>query len=368
MGAPTEARAAAVMNRKMPLPEAAPPALTYASVGIRQDEVAVALGRLLRAARYQAPSASGSVVKLPGHYAGVVRLGPTCVALTTDNVGTKMLLARTLDRWEEVGEDVVAVNVNDLSAVGARPSAFVDYIAVQTPVPSIFEAIGRGIGRGLKASRCALVGGETSVVPDLVKSVDLSGTAMGFFPKGRSPVTGAGLRAGDVLLGLPSSGFHSNGYTLIRRLVEEYAVDITRPLPGDTLPLGQRLLAPTRIYTRPLEALLDAGLPVALAHISGRGLRNLIRLTQKLQFVLDRLPPMPPLFRWMADLSQLSPDELYQTFNMGTGFIAVVRASKVEQALKVLAKAGEPGARILGTMGKGHGVVLPELGVRYDSY
>lgn len=342
--------------------------LTYAQAGVRQDEVAVALGRLLAGARYSAPPSSGKVLKLPGHYAGLLRIGRETVAITTDNVGTKLLLARTLDRWEEVGEDVVAVNVNDLAAVGARPSALVDYIAVQTPIPYIFEGIGRGIGRGLKEARCNLVGGESSVVPDLVKSVDLSGTALGFFPPGRAPVTGAGLKPGDALIGLPSSGFHANGYTLLRRLIEEYSIEITEPLPGDTVTLGHRLLAPTRIYTRPVEALCDAGLALGLAHISGRGVRNLVRLNGKVQFTLDDLPEPTGIFRWIRELSQLSTSELYQTFNMGLGFVIAVRAKEVDRALALLRKAGEKGARILGHIDRGRGVSLGALGVRYDSY
>jgi phosphoribosylformylglycinamidine cyclo-ligase len=342
--------------------------ITYAQAGVRHDEVAVALGRLLAAARYTAPPSSGRPLKLPGHYAGLVRIGRETVAITTDNVGTKLLLARTLDRWEEVGEDVVAVNVNDLAAVGARPAALVDYIAVQTPIAHVFEGIGKGIARGLKEARCNLVGGESSVVPDLVKSVDLSGTALGFFPRGRAPVTGAQLKVGDVLLGLPSSGFHANGYTLLRRLIEEYAVDITAPLPGDSVPLGQRLLAPVRIYTRAVEALCDAKLPVAFAHISGRGVRNLVRLSGKVQFTLDRLPAPSGLFRWVQDLSQLTSSELYQTFNMGIGFVVAVRPTKVEQALAVLRRSGEKGASVIGKVERGRGVLLAADGTRFESY
>ncbi|MDE1821724.1 MAG: phosphoribosylformylglycinamidine cyclo-ligase [Euryarchaeota archaeon] len=342
--------------------------VTYAQTGVRQDLVALALSKLLEGTKGRIPPGSGEPLKLPGHFAGIVRIGRESVALTTDNVGTKLLLARTLDRWEEVGEDVVAVNVNDLSAVGARPSALVDYIAVQSPVPSVFEALGRGIGRGLKEACCHLVGGETSVVPDLVKSLDLSGTALGFFPKGRAPVTGEKLRPGDVLLGLSSSGFHANGYTLLRRLIEENAIDITRPLPGDPMPLGERLLAPTRIYTRPVEALLAARLPLALAHISGRGLRNLIRLNPKVQFTLDALPPLEGIFRWVADLSRLPTEELYQTFNMGIGFVLAVRPNHVERSLSVLRRSGGKDARVIGRVEKGRGVYLPNEGVRYDSY
>ena len=157
----------------------------------------------------------------------------------------------------------------------------------------MFAQVGRGIDRGLAAARCHLLGGESAVVPELVHGTDLGGTAIGFFPRGRSPVLGAAIRAGDLLIGIPSSGVHANGMTLARRLLRERGVPLRAPRPGGSRPLGEELLAPTRIYVAASEAV--AGLPgvTGFAHISGGGVRNLVRLSPKLRFVLEDWPPAP---------------------------------------------------------------------------
>ena len=164
---------------------------TYARAGVDRSAVAKALAALLRESGYRPPPSHGRLLDLPGHYAGLVRIGRETIAVTTDTVGTKTLLAAQLSSWEGVGEDLVQVNVNDLAAVGARPSVLVDCILCVAPDPVSFAAIGRGIQRGLRKGGLALAGGETAVVPEIVKGVDLGGTAVGFFPPGRAPVTGA---------------------------------------------------------------------------------------------------------------------------------------------------------------------------------
>ena len=192
---------------------------SYARSGVDRASVKRGLAALLGAVSYRPPSSSGRVVDVPGHFAGMVRIGRETIAITTDTVGTKVLLAEETGRWEGMGEDVVAVNVNDLAAVGARPCGFVDCISLARPRAPVLAAIGRGLDRGLRESRCALLGGETAVVPDLVSGTDLGGTAIGFFPHRRQPVLGDRIRPGDQIIGIPSSGFHANGYTLVRRLV-----------------------------------------------------------------------------------------------------------------------------------------------------
>lgn len=342
--------------------------LTYRSVGVDHRAVARSLGSFLRAVHPPRPRGHGRLQLGPGHFSGLVRVGKETLALTTDGVGTKVLLAERMGRWEEVGEDLVAVNVNDLSAVGARPLALLDYLAVPRPDPRTLRAIGRGLGRGLRKAGCGLVGGETAVVPELHRAPDLSGTALGYFPPGRSPVTGERLRPGDVVLGLPSSGFHANGYTLVRRLVQRAGLPLGSPLPEGGASLGRRLLSPSRIYTRAVEALLAQGLPVGLAHMTGGGVRNLNRLNPRVGFLLDRWPDPSGIFRWVSDLSGLDPEELYQTFNMGVGFVVVVRARSVDRALAVLARAGERPVWVLGKVVDTPGVHLPAHGVRYEGY
>ena len=249
----------------------------------------------------------GRSIPLGGHYAGLIRVGRETIAITTDTVGTKSLLAEALGRWVEIGVDAVAVNVNDLASVGARPAGLVDVISCRQADPDVFADIGRGIDQGLRAARCSLLGGETAIVPELLQGVDVGGTAIGFFPAGRNPVTGARIRPGDVLLGIPSSGLHANGLTLARRIVAESKHGLRAPRPGATKPIGVELLTASRIYVAASEALADLQGTTGFAHISGGGVRNLTRLHRRVQFVLDGWPPARDYFRWLAEVGGSRP-------------------------------------------------------------
>jgi phosphoribosylformylglycinamidine cyclo-ligase len=298
----------------------------------------------------------------------LIRIGRETVAVTTDTVGTKVLLAEELDRWEEVGEDIVGVNVNDLASMGARTAGLVDVILCDRPRAREFREIGRGLGRGLREAECALLGGETAVVPSIVRGVDLGGTAFGFFPRGRSPVTGAQIRPGDVILGIPSVGLHANGFTLVRRLLQRGRVDLRRPRSGGTLPVGRELLRPTRIYTRAADAIADDRGTHGLAHISGGGVRNLVRLNARVCFVLDAWPAPPGVFRWVQELGRISDEEMFQTFNMGIGFVVVAAASRLPRLRRLLSSAGARDTLLLGRVERGTGVELPTYGLKYAGY
>ncbi len=341
---------------------------TYAEAGVDVDLRAAALARLLTTVRYRGPPGRARAPALSGHYAGLARVGRETVALTTDTVGTKVLLAEALGRWEPIGEDAVAVNVNDLAAVGAQPVGLVDVISCRSPDPAVFEAIGRGLDRGLRAARCVLLGGETAVVPELVQSIDVGGTALGCFPRGRRPVTGERIRPGDALVGLPSTGFQLNGYTLVRSMLSATGTDLAGHRPGSSRTLGEELLEPSRIYVAASEAV--AGLPgvVGLAHISGGGVRNLVRLRRSVAYVLDGWPAPAGLFGWVAERGGFSPSELYQTFNMGIGFVVVARPAAEAAVLRRLAAAGYPDARRVGHVESGRGVSVPGAGVSYSGY
>jgi len=341
---------------------------TYAQSGVDRSAVAKALRALLAGVSRPAPASHGRPVDLPGHFAGLLRLGGTLLAATTDTVGTKVLLAEQMDRWEEVGEDLVAINVNDLAAVGARPAGLLDTIVCHRPDPRRFRAIGRGLGRGLAAARCSLLGGETAVVPDLVREIDLGATAIGFFPRGRAPVTGARLRPGDRIVGIPSSGVHANGYSLVRRVLAEAHVDLRRARPGARVPLGVELLRPTRTYSEAIDAIADRPGLRGLCHLSGGGVRNLVRLRPDVRYQLDRWPTVPPLFDWIGTAGGIEPHEMFQTFNMGVGFAAVVDRRSVADVLSRLARHGAPDAREIGRIAAGQGVTLPALGLEYSGY
>jgi len=341
---------------------------TYAQSGVDRTEIGRALSALLGEVHPVADRAHGRPVPLPGHYAGLIRLGRETMAVTTDTVGTKVLLAQQTGRWEEVGEDLVAINVNDLAAVGARTAGIVDTIVCARPDPRRFRAIGRGIDRGLRAARCTLLGGETAVVPDLVHDIDLGATAVGFFPSNRTPVTGRRIAVGDRVLGIPASGAHANGFTLIRRILTETRTPLRRRRPGSRDPIGVELLRPTRTYTSPVDAV--AGLPAVhgLAHLSGGGVRNLVRLRDGVRFDLDAWPPVPPLFDWLSRQGGIAPTEMFQTFNMGIGFALIVASDSGAEILRRLARSGAPDAVEIGRVERGRGVSLPQWGLSYSGY
>jgi len=330
--------------------------------------VSSALATLLSEVSYRPPPSAGHPVKAPGHYAGLVRIGRETIAVTTDTVGTKTKLAAQMGRWEEVGEDIVGVNVNDLASVGARPAGLVDTILCPRPDPEAFRGIGRGLNRGLRVARCALLGGETAVVPEIVDGIDLGATAFGFFPRGRRPVLGASIRPGDRILGVPSAGVHANGLTLVRRLLRERAVDLLRPRPGATKVVGEEILTPTRIYSVVGDAMADLTTTHGLAHLSGGGVRNLVRLHPKVRFTLDHWPDIPPLFGWIQQLGGLSNEEMFQTFNMGIGFVLVVGATRLSETRRRLARAGAPDTVEIGRVERGSGVSLPAYGLSFEGY
>jgi phosphoribosylformylglycinamidine cyclo-ligase len=341
---------------------------TYAASGVDLAGRDVALRALLRAARYRAPTTHGVTLRAPGHYAGLVRLGDVTIAITTDTVGTKVLLAEQLGRWREVGEDLVAINVNDLASVGARPAALVDTILCGAADAAVFGSIGAGLRRGLRAARCSLVGGETALVGEIVRGIDLGATAVGSFPDGRRPVLGGSVRPGDLVLGVPSSGLHANGFTLVRRLMQEARVDLDRRRPGGRGPVGAELLTATRTYSEAADAVADLPGVVGLAHISGGGVRNLTRLNSRVRFRLEAWPEPAGLFSWLQQLGGIDPREMYGTFNMGIGFTVVVRPAAELRVRRALARAGAPDAVRVGRVTPGRGVELPALGLRYDGY
>jgi phosphoribosylformylglycinamidine cyclo-ligase len=248
-----------------------------------------------------------------GAYANLVGFGDYSLALTTDGVGSKVIIAQALGRYETVGIDCVAMNVNDLLCVGAEPIAMVDYIAMQNMDRNIAQEISWGLVKGAKQAGIAIIGGETASMPDTIKGVgdkgfDLAGTALGVV-KSDKIVTGKKIEIGDVVLGFASSGVHSNGLTLARNV-----------LPQN---MWANLLTPTRIYVNEVLSILDKFDVHGMAHITGGGFLNLHRLTNH-GFVLDALPDVPPILKKVQEIGSVSNDEMFRTFNMGVGFCVIV--------------------------------------------
>jgi phosphoribosylformylglycinamidine cyclo-ligase len=266
----------------------------------------------------------------------------------TDGVGTKLLLARELGRHDTIGIDLVAMCVNDIVVTGAEPLFFLDYFATGALDVDAAATVIDGIATGCEQAGCALIGGETAEMPGLYGAgeYDLAGFAVGAVNRS-ALIDGSGIRDGDAVIGLPSSGPHSNGYSLIRHALAQTGTALSEPL-GETT-LGDALLAPTRIYVKPLLALLSRIRVRGLAHITGGGLvENIPRvLPDGLGVELDRTAwAQPGVFGWLQAAGRIAEREMLRTFNCGIGMVVIVRDTDAAEALSVLAGEGEPAVRI----------------------
>jgi phosphoribosylformylglycinamidine cyclo-ligase len=320
----------------------------YAKAGVSQGDADAAVASLVSALAASPPAQSRQVLA-GGHYANVVRLDErTGIALSTDGVGTKLVLAERLGRWDTVGIDCVAMNVNDVVCVGAEPLAMLDYLAVDRADPEVAGAIGVGLARGAELAGIEIVGGELAQLGDIVNGLDLAGACFGVVSLD-ALVTGATIEPGDPVIGLPSSGLHSNGYTLARSALDEI------PLEDDRLgrPLGDVLLEPTEIYVKPIVELLRSSVDVrGLAHITSGGLKNLLRLEADVAYEIDDPLLVPPIFSLIQELGEVGDEEMHEVFNMGCGFCVVVGAADEKPAMKAL-QAHYPDARRIGRATEG---------------
>jgi phosphoribosylformylglycinamidine cyclo-ligase len=316
--------------------------LTYAEAGVDIEDSEAATAALVGAVSGTADTTE---------YAGLVDLGDQYLALATDGVGTKLLVAEAVDDYSTVGIDCVAMNVNDLVAAGVEPAAFVDYLAVDEPSERREAELGEGLAAGAEEAGVALVGGETAVMPEVVKGFDIAGTVAGLatdadlFP-GRA-------EAGDALVGFPSSGIHSNGLTLAREAAKRDG-GYDEPFPHEVYEtVGEALLEPTRIYTHLLGDFREHGVHAA-AHVTGGGWTNLERMGEFHYEVSDPLPAQP-VFDYVQDAGDVSDEEMHRTFNMGTGFVVALPEDDAA------ALASETDGEIIGTVQDGEGVAIRGL-------
>lgn len=267
----------------------------------------------------------------------------------TDGVGTKLKLAIATGKVDTVGIDLVAMCVNDILAQGAEPLFFLDYLATSKLDPERGADIVSGIAAGCRDSCCALIGGETAEMPGMYggEDFDLAGFVVGAAERGRLLPDHDRMAAGDVLIGLASSGVHSNGYSLVRKVVEVAGLDWSDPAPfAPEQSLGDALLAPTRLYVKACLPLIKAGLVNGLAHITGGGLvENPPRMTPKsLNPVIDYSAfELPPVFKWLAETGGIAESEMHRTFNCGIGMLLSVAREDADKALSMLAENGETG-------------------------
>ena len=299
-----------------------------------------------------------------GHYAGLIDIGGNrLLAMHTDGVGTKVLVAQEMRKFDTVGIDCVAMTVNDLICLGAEPVALLDYMALEKEDDELVAQLSRGLVVGATDARVAIVGGETAIVGDLLRGIDgygfdLVSMGVGVVKKG-SLVDGSAIREGDAVVGVASSGLHSNGYTLARRIVSGMNMDEEVEELGETL--GEALLKPTRIYVQPTLDALRRREVHGIAHVTGGAFAKMTRLVGagKLQFKLSRLEEgsAPPIFGFLRREGHLTDAEMYRTFNMGVGLCLVTPRGEVDALLRDYRKLGFDG-REIGVVKRGEGVVV----------
>ncbi|MCF2138211.1 MAG: phosphoribosylformylglycinamidine cyclo-ligase [Candidatus Thorarchaeota archaeon] len=314
------------------------PPKTYAEAGV--DESKVADGLKVIAKYVRKSFGTREVTQDFGHYANTVRVNDELViALSTDGVGSKVIIAEMAGIYDTIGQDCVAMNVNDLICIGAMPVGFVDYLACERPLPAeVLEQIGQSLLDACRASDIPILGGETAILPDIIRGhgttgLDLAGTAVGIAHPAEL-IDGSAIQPGDSIIGIASNGLHSNGFTLARRVV------LANHSLNDILPWGisvaEELLKPTRVYVPHFRALLENGIDVrGIAHITGSGFKKILRL-HSANFRIQDLPNLPPIFRLIQEEGQIDWAEMFSTFNMGIGLVVIVPEDQAPQALDVI--------------------------------
>ena len=280
----------------------------------------------------------------------------------TDGVGTKIKIAFLLDRHDTIGIDCVAMCVNDVACAGGEPLFFLDYIACGKNEPEKIEQIVAGVAEGCRQAGCALIGGETAEHPGLmpVDEYDVAGFTVGVVDR-KDMITGERIQAGDVLVGITSSGVHSNGFSLVRKVfrMTEENLNTYYDMLGETL--GEALLRPTKIYVKALKALKDGGVDIkGCSHITGGGFyENIPRMLPEgtAAAVKKDSYPVPPIFKMLQESGDIEEKMMYNTFNMGLGMVLAVPAAEAEKAVAVLKEAGED-AYIVGEVVSGEGVTI----------
>ena len=312
--------------------------ITYRESGVDIDLEATAIKSLIKNLTFRRKGSYKMTGSL-GHFAGLIDFGETALALTTDGVGTKMLVADKMQNWSTVGIDCVAMNVNDLYVMNMEPVAFVDYIATDLLSVEKMAQIGIGLNEGARQANIDIVGGETASLRGLVNGLDLAGTCLGIQKKDKI-IDGSKISPGDKILGVPSAGVHSNGFSLARAVVEKYADYSDRLKNGRTL--GEELLIPTRIYHESLDVTSTCTVH-GMCHITGGGLLNLTRLS-RYGFRIDAPVTPPEIFSWIQKTGDISTIEMFRTFNMGMGYVYIVPpecVTRVQKAIRGVKIVGE---------------------------
>jgi phosphoribosylformylglycinamidine cyclo-ligase len=345
--------------------------LSSGNEGINLEKIRKAqqsLGEII--SRTHSLQSVGKVISGFGHYAGIIDLGPKILALHCDGVGTKVIVAQMMKRYDTIGIDCVAMNVNDIICVGAKPFGFIDYIALRSANQVLLTELAKGLVSGAEKSGVAILGGETAVVPDIISAntsqgsaFDLAGAVVGIIMNKSKLILGNKIETGDIILGVESSGLHSNGYTLARKvLLSKYSLDHKPDSLSRTL--GDELLTPTRIYVEPILEILNRAKSIplhGLAHITGGSFTKLSRLNDKVVYTLDNMPVPSGIFSQIQLDGGIKTKEMYKTFNMGIGFCLILPRVSVESTIRIFEKYGM-GCREIGRVSKkGRGDVIVRI-------
>ncbi|MCL4450237.1 MAG: phosphoribosylformylglycinamidine cyclo-ligase [Candidatus Thermoplasmatota archaeon] len=295
-----------------------------------------------------------------GHYSGLVSFNGNYVAIHTDNVGTKTILALEHGYFNEIGYDLVGMNVNDIVCMGAEPMAMVNYVAGSMMGKELGKAIGKSINDACVEAGISMVGGETASVPDLVKGIDISGTVIGNLEKGKE-ITGKRIKERDRVIGLRSSGIHSNGFSLIRKIYENKSDVLEERIEGEKF--WKTLLRGTKIYSKKIFEVTQEFDVHGISHITGGGVRNLLRLKDSRYRLI--YPEIPAIFRKIMQDGGISNQEAFEVFNMGIGMM-VITSKREEDAIMKELDMFKPVD--LGEVGLGKGVSVDNYGVKYENY
>lgn len=311
--------------------------VTYSEAGVdislEEQTVRALTGELSETLDYR------NIIKNKGHFAALIDFGSRAIAMSTDGVGSKILIANLMNKFDTVGIDCIAMVVNDILCVGAEPIAMVDYLAVEKPDPEIAKEIGKGLKIGCQQAKIAMIGGETASLPKIIKDFDLAGTGIGIVEKDNI-ITGTNIKDGDIIIGISSSGIHSNGLSLARKALLDIAnYKVTDKLPTDSdTTVGEALLEPTIIYVDPIIELLKSNIEIhGLGHITGGGFSNLKRLNHNMTYIINNLPEPLPIFK-AIQATGIENKEMYHVFNMGIGFAVILDKQYQEETLEILNK------------------------------
>jgi phosphoribosylformylglycinamidine cyclo-ligase len=332
----------------------------YRDSGVDTAEADAGLNNIVRRVQGTWPKHGIGRVVLPiGYFANVIEMDGVGIALCTDGVGTKTIIATMMKKYDTIGIDCVAMNVNDMICVGAKPLSLVDYIAIDKADAAMLDAIGAGLCAGADMAQISISGGETAQLKDIVHGFDLVGMAVGRVDLDKV-ISGKNVAEGDVVIGVRSNGVHSNGLSLARKaLFELHHYDVGHRFDELGCTLGEELLRPTHIYVpEAMEILQQVASVKALINITSDGLLNLARVEAKTGFEIERLIEPHPIFGLIQRHANVEHSEMYEVFNMGIGFCYVVAPGDEALTLSILQKHGRAAQRI------GYAVTDPERRVR----